>query len=129
MPRQDGENPRLPRQDRFPAREAERIGRTRTWDASQESLRNFTCKDAEKGTALQKRSLASSGVSLRALSGASCDASEEVSVFRPRRYLERSASSQEDAARRRRKSMSDSKRVVKPDFNVIRETTSHRTLS
>ena len=46
---------------------------------------NFACKDAQKRHCLAKSSLASSGVSLRALSGASRDASEEVSVFRPLR--------------------------------------------
>jgi len=55
---------------------------------------NFACKDASE-KALPSCSFASFGVSLRALSGASCDASEEVSVFRPRRYLERSAAPQE----------------------------------
>ena len=50
---------------------------------------NFACKDAQKRHCLAKRSLASFGVSLRALSVASCDASEEVFVFRPRRYLKR----------------------------------------
>lgn len=48
---------------------------------------NFACKDASR-RALPQCSFASFGVSLRALSGASCDASEEVSVSRPRRYLE-----------------------------------------
>jgi hypothetical protein len=49
---------------------------------------NFACKDAQKRHCLAKSSLASFGVSLRALSGASCDASEEVLVFHPRRCLE-----------------------------------------
>ena len=43
---------------------------------------NFACKDASR-KALPQRSFASFVVSLRALSGASCDASEEVFVFRP----------------------------------------------
>ena len=55
---------------------------------------NFACKNAQKGNC-PKMQFASFGVFLRALSGASCDASEEVSVFRPRRCLERSAGSQE----------------------------------
>ena len=54
---------------------------------------NFACKDASR-KALPQCSFASFGVSLRALSGASCDASEEVSVFRPRRYPGKGASSQ-----------------------------------
>ena len=49
---------------------------------------NFACKNAQKGNC-PKMQFASFGVFLRALSGASCDASEEVSVFRPRRCLER----------------------------------------
>ena len=54
----------------------------RTWDASDESLRNFAGK-TRKEDAVSKRSFASFGASFRALSGASCDASEEVFVFRP----------------------------------------------
>ena len=54
---------------------------------------NFACKYAQKDKILSLCSFASFGVYLRALSGASCDASKEVSVFRPRRFLERSASS------------------------------------
>ena len=41
---------------------------------------NFACEDAQKGNC-PKMQFASFGVSLRALSGASCDASEEVPVF------------------------------------------------
>ena len=43
---------------------------------------NFACKNAQKGNC-PKMQFSSFGVFLRALSGASCDASEEVSVFRP----------------------------------------------
>lgn len=60
----------------------------RTWDASQESLRNFTGKMHRRDVALEMQ-FASFGISLRALSGASRDASEEVSVFRPLRCLKR----------------------------------------
>ena len=58
----------------------------RTWDASDGILRNYACKDAQKGQ-LPLCSFASFGVSLRALSGASRDASEEVFVFRLFRCL------------------------------------------
>lgn len=67
----------------------------RTWDASRESLRNFTGKTHRRDAALEMQ-FTSFGISFRALSGASRDASEEVSVFRPLRCLKRSASSQED---------------------------------
>ena len=83
------------RSDRFPAQAAESTGLLRTWEASQESLRTSLVKAHRRVTAL-KMQFASFGVSLRALSGASCDASEEVSVFRPRRCLERIASFEED---------------------------------
>ena len=53
----------------------------RTWDASDESLRNFTGKTHEKGNC-PHCSFASFGASFRALSGASSDASEEAFVFR-----------------------------------------------
>ena len=51
----------------------------RTWEASDESLRNFAGKTL-KEDAVSKRSFASFGASFRALSGASSDASEEVFV-------------------------------------------------
>ena len=43
---------------------------------------NFVCKNAQKGNG-PKMQFASFGVLLRVLSGASCDASEEVFVIRP----------------------------------------------
>ena len=62
------------------------IGRTRTWDASNGSLRTFIGMTREEDTA-HLCSLASFDVSFRALSGASFDASEEVSVSRRFRCL------------------------------------------
>jgi len=59
-----------------------RAATLRSWDASRESLRNFTRK-THRMALPHKSSFASSDVSFRALSGASRDASEEVSVFRP----------------------------------------------
>ena len=72
-----------------------RAATLRPWEASDGSLRNFTGKTQKKGNCPQS-SFASFDVSFRALSGASSDALEEVSVFRPRRCLEMGASSQED---------------------------------
>ena len=60
----------------------------RTWDASRESLRNFTGKTHRRDAALEMQ-FASFGVSFRALSGASRDALEEVFVFRPFDYWKR----------------------------------------
>ena len=75
------------------ARQIPRAGRRRTvalplrtWVALDGSLRNFTGKTHEEDTA-SPSSFTSFGVSFRALSGASSDASEEVSVSRFRRCL------------------------------------------
>ena len=54
----------------------------RSWEASDGSLRNFTGKTQKKGNCPQS-SFASFGASFRALSGASSDASEEVSFSAP----------------------------------------------
>ena len=53
----------------------------RTWEASDESLRNFIGKTREEDAAFVQ--FTSFGASFRALSGASSDASEEVFVSRP----------------------------------------------
>ena len=83
-----------PRYDRLPARETE-IGQTRSWVASQESLRTSLVKTHWKALHCHLCGLTSSNATLRALSGASCDASEEVSVSRPLRCLKQGASHQE----------------------------------
>ena len=54
----------------------------RSWEASDGSLRNFTGRTQKKGNCPQS-SFASFGASFRALSGASSDASEEVSFSAP----------------------------------------------
>ena len=63
------------------------------WEALDGSLRTFIGKTRKEDTALVQ--FTSFGASFRALSGASSDVSEEVSVFRLRRCLGRSVSSQE----------------------------------
>ena len=71
----------------FPRREAKKSSQNlRSWEASDGSLRNFTGKTQKKGNCPQC-SFASFGVSFRALSGASSDVPEEVSVFRLFRHL------------------------------------------
>ena len=87
--------PQIAAADRFPAREGRACCASLLWpwEALDGSLRTFIGKTRKEDTALVQ--FTSFGASFRALSGASSDVSEEVSVFRLRRCLGRSVSSQE----------------------------------